>query len=94
MEEQPMASHTLFLPASFPQDVLPQQSDAAADLLNPDQVFSTTVQLTAWITAVELYVDAYLETHGRTGKGVRPVADTGFRSSSCESGRFQERSRP
>jgi hypothetical protein len=89
-----MASHTLILPASFPQDVLPQQSDAAADLLNPDQVFSTTVQLTAWITAVELYVDAYLETHGPKKRPGSLTVDTGFRSSACESGRFQERSRP
>lgn len=35
--------------------------DPAGELLNPDLAFSTTTELTAWIDAVERYVDDYLE---------------------------------
>ena len=37
--------------------------EAAGDLLNPDRVFSTTRELTAWITSIEHYVEVYLEVH-------------------------------
>jgi hypothetical protein len=36
-------------------------STEAGELLNSDLAFSTTTQLTAWIDAVEHYVDGYLE---------------------------------
>jgi hypothetical protein len=38
------------------------------ELLNPDLAFSTTTELTAWIDAVELYVEGYLENYAKGGR--------------------------
>jgi hypothetical protein len=36
-------------------------ADFGGELLNPDLAFSTTTELTAWIDAVEHYVEGYVE---------------------------------
>jgi hypothetical protein len=36
-------------------------ANPGGDLFNPDLAFSTTTELSAWIDAVEHYVDGYLE---------------------------------